>query len=49
MPTVEVQNISKLIDLPIDKAIFERVRQVNVGIDPDNIMVVLGVQRSNDF
>ena len=49
MPTVEAHNISKLIDSPIAKPFFERARKVYVEIDPDNNLVILGVQRNDDF
>ena len=49
MLTVEAQTISKLIDLLIYKAVFERTNKVNIRIEPDTITVILGVQYSDDF
>ena len=41
--------IEKLIDSPIANFVFNRANKVNTGINPNDILVILGVQWSDDF
>ena len=41
--------INKLVDAPIAKEVYDRAIEMNVGVIPDDILVVLGVQWSDDF
>lgn len=41
--------INKLVDAPIAKEVYDRAIEMNVGVSPDDILVVLGVQWSDDF
>ena len=41
--------IHNLIDSPLANIVFETAIKVNVGVDPKDIVVILGVQWSDDF
>lgn len=41
--------ISKLINSPITEDTLKRERQMNVGINSDNMMVILSIQWSDNF
>ena len=41
--------IHKLIDSPIANIVFDRATKVNPGVNTNNILVILGVQWSDDF
>ena len=41
--------IHKLVDAPTTKEVYDRATKVNAGVNPDDILVLLGVQWSDNF
>ena len=46
---VNIDRIKKIVDSPIVHQVYNRARNYNKGVDPSDLIVLMGLQWSDDF
>ena len=49
MSDVNIDRISRVVDFPIAHQVYNRARNYHKGVDPSDLIVLIGVQWSDDF